>query len=100
MKRGTSYQQLTDTKACVGRTITPYALLNAMIEKPTKEQLAFWEKVLHDHHLGMHRGRSNRVRYVDPKTLERKATKSVFGLDGQDNVLSPSEDNYSEESRP
>ena len=34
-----------------------------MIEKPSKEELAFWDKVLHDHKLGIHRGRRNWIEY-------------------------------------
>ena len=35
-----------------------------MIEKPTPEELRYWNKVLHDHRLGKGRGRSSKVDYV------------------------------------
>lgn len=38
-------------------------IVNVPVDKPTKEELAFWEKVLHDHHLGIHRGRRNWIDY-------------------------------------
>jgi hypothetical protein len=34
-----------------------------VIEKPTKEDRDYWEQVLHDHRLGMGRGRSSKVDY-------------------------------------
>jgi hypothetical protein len=34
-----------------------------VIEKPTKEHREYWEQVLHDHRLGMGRGRSSKVDY-------------------------------------
>lgn len=32
-----------------------------MVNKPTKEELAYWEQVLHDHRLGKNRGKSSKV---------------------------------------
>jgi hypothetical protein len=34
-----------------------------VIEKPTKEEKEYWEQVLHDHRLGMGRGKSSKVDY-------------------------------------
>jgi hypothetical protein len=31
------------------------------VDKPSKEETAYWERVLHDHNLGMDRGRSGKV---------------------------------------
>jgi hypothetical protein len=33
------------------------------VDKPSKEELAFWDKVLHDHRLGIHRGRRQWLEY-------------------------------------
>ena len=33
------------------------------VEEPSKDDKEFWEKVLHDHHLGMGRGRRNWLHY-------------------------------------
>ena len=33
------------------------------LEQPSKEEKAFWEKVLHDHRLGMNRGRRAWISY-------------------------------------
>jgi len=33
------------------------------LESPSKEEKAFWEKVLHDHRLGMNRGRRAWISY-------------------------------------
>lgn len=33
------------------------------VDKPSKEELAFWDKVLHDHKLGIHRGRRTWLEY-------------------------------------
>ena len=31
------------------------------MEKPSREEVAYWERALHDHNLGMDRGRSGKV---------------------------------------
>ena len=31
------------------------------VDKPTKEQLDYWEKILHDYNLGMERGRGGKA---------------------------------------
>lgn len=54
------------------------------INKPTEEETSYWENVLHDHHLGMERGKRKWL---------------VYGhkfLDGD----KANEDSYSEESNP
>jgi len=33
------------------------------IDKPTKEETSYWEDVLHDHHLGMERGKRKWIVY-------------------------------------
>jgi hypothetical protein len=34
-----------------------------VVDKPSKKDLAFWDKVLHDHGLGVHRGRRKWLEY-------------------------------------
>lgn len=36
----------------------------SVVDKPTKQELRYWEQVLHDHRLGMGRGRSTKVDFV------------------------------------
>ena len=33
------------------------------VDKPSREELDFWDNVLHDHHLGVHRGRRKWLLY-------------------------------------
>jgi hypothetical protein len=54
------------------------------IDKPSKEDVAFWDKALHDHGLGMNRGRRAWLSYGHEDREKDEAT----------------EDSYSEESLP
>lgn len=35
-----------------------------LVEKPTEEETEYWNQVLHDHRLGMGRGKSTKVDYL------------------------------------
>jgi hypothetical protein len=54
------------------------------VDKPTKEEQAYWEQVLHDHKQGIHRGRRSWL---------------VYGHEFLDCDKS-NEDDYSEDSNP
>jgi hypothetical protein len=54
------------------------------VDSPSKEELAYWDQVLHDHNLGMDRGRSGkidgerRLTYVgNAQELEVVETKAI-----------------------
>ncbi len=52
------------------------------LKKPTKEQTEYWEQVLHDHRLGMGRGRSSKVDVIGGQedlygAEQRRAAKKI-----------------------
>jgi hypothetical protein len=64
-----------------------------MIEKPTKEELRYWEQVLHDHRLGKDRGRSSKVDCVggqdDLAGVERARISKRIGRSGKSKGAKP-----------
>lgn len=60
-----------------------------MLKKPSKESTEYWEQVLHDHRLGMNRGKSSKVDYAggeeDLKGRESQQVSKKFGKIGKRN---------------
>ena len=49
-----------------------------MSKKPTLEQQEYWDNILHDHRLGMGRGKSAKIEYVGGDEGVRSAERKMF----------------------